>query len=115
MEHLSNDQKDCHNQYENSQKQYNETGHPILSDGKSMEIETITWSEFPNGGTAIVEQILASVERNQSKRAGLWESQSGIQVGKLTIWVRSFDKNCNRAHQVYQFHQNGLANPYEEH
>ena len=32
-----------------------------------------------------------SVRRNKSKRAGLWESQSGIQVGKLTIWVRSFE------------------------
>ena len=59
-------------------------------DGKSMETETTTWSEFPNGGKAIVEQILASEEINKSKRAGLWESQSGIQVGKLTIWVRSF-------------------------
>ena len=60
-------------------------------DGKSMETETITWSEFPSGGKAIVEQILASEERNKSKRAGLWESQSGIRVGKLTIWVRSFE------------------------
>ena len=58
---------------------------------KSMETETTTWSEFPNGGKAIVEQILASEERNKSKRAGLWESQSGIRVGKLTIWVRSFE------------------------
>ena len=33
-------------------------------DGKSMETETTTWSEFPNGGKAIVEQILASEERN---------------------------------------------------
>ena len=33
---------------------------------------------------AIVEQILAS--RKKSKRAGLWESQSEIRVGKLTIW-----------------------------
>ena len=53
-----------------------------------METETTTWSEFPNGGKAIVEQILASKEINKSKRAGLWESQSRIQVGKLTIWVR---------------------------
>ena len=50
-----------------------------------------TWSEFSNGGKAIVEQILASEERKKSKRAGLWESQSGIRVGKLTIWVRSFE------------------------
>ena len=58
---------------------------------KPMETETATWSEFPNGGKAIVEQILASEDRNKSKRAGLWESQSGFQVGKLTIWVRSFE------------------------
>ena len=60
-------------------------------DGKSMETETTTWSEFPNGGKAIQEQMLASEERNKSKRAGLWESQSGIHVGKLTTWVRSFE------------------------
>ena len=51
-------------------------------DGKSMETETVTWSEFANGGKAIVEQILASEVRNKSKRAGPWESQSGIWVGK---------------------------------
>ena len=62
-------------------------------DGKSMKTET-TGSEFPNGGKAIVEQILAPEKRNKSKIAGLSESHSGIQVGKLTIWVRlSFPKN----------------------
>ena len=60
-------------------------------DGKSMETETTAWSEFPSGGKAIVEQILASEIRNKSKRAGSWESQSGIQIGKLTNWVRSFE------------------------
>ena len=59
-------------------------------DGKSMETEIITWSEFPNGGRAIAEQILVAEERNKSKRAGLWEPQSGIWVGKLAIGVRSF-------------------------
>ena len=39
---------------------------------------------------SFVEQILASEDRNKSIRVGLWESQSGIPVGKLTIWVRSF-------------------------
>ena len=38
---------------------------------KSMETETTTWSEFPNGGKAIEEQILASEVRNKSKRVGL--------------------------------------------
>ena len=68
----------------------------IEFDGTSMETETATWLEFPNGGKAIVEQILASGERNKSRRVGeslkrtLSQSQSGIQVGKLTIWVGSF-------------------------
>ena len=73
-----------------------------LSLWKSIETETSI--KFPSGGKAIVEQILASEERKKLKRAGLWESQSGIQVGKLTIWQRSFE-----IHQVYQFHQNSLA------
>ena len=38
--------------------------------GKSMETVTTT-SEFPNGGKAIVEHILASEEINKSKRAEL--------------------------------------------
>ena len=59
--------------------------------GKSTETETTAWSEFPYGGKAIVEQILASEERNKSKRAGPWESHSGIRVGKFAIWVRSFE------------------------
>ena len=31
MEHLSNDQKERHNQHENSHKLYDETGQPVLS------------------------------------------------------------------------------------
>ena len=53
-------------------------------DRKSMETETTTWLEFPNGEKAIAEQILASEEINKSKIAGLWESQSGIRVEKYT-------------------------------
>ena len=49
-----------------------------------METETATSSEFPIGGKAIKEQILASEGRNNSKRAGMRESQSEIQVGNLT-------------------------------
>ena len=37
-------------------------------DEKSMETETKTWSEFPNGEKAIVERILASQERNPIKQ-----------------------------------------------
>ena len=60
-------------------------------DGKSMETETARWSEFPNVGKTFVEQILWPEERKKSKRAGLWESQSGSCIGKLTIWVRSYE------------------------
>ena len=59
-------------------------------DLKSMETETTTLSEFLNGRKAIVEQILTSEEINKPKKAGLWESQSGIRIGKLTISVRLF-------------------------
>ena len=36
-----------------------------------METETTIWSEFPSGGKAIGEQILASEERKKSETAGL--------------------------------------------
>ena len=36
-----------------------------------MVTETKTWSEFPNGGKAIVEPILRSKERKKFTRAGL--------------------------------------------
>ena len=42
------------------------------------------------GGKGIVEQILVPEDRNKYKTAGPWESQSGVGVAKLTIWVRSF-------------------------
>ena len=45
-----------------------------------------------NGGKGIVEKIPDSEDGNKSRRAGLRESQSGIQVRKLTIWVRSFER-----------------------
>ena len=48
----------------------------------------------------------ANVRRNKYKTAELWESQTEIRVGKLTIWVSSFEiEKLNRVHQVYQFHQ----------
>ena len=78
-----------------------------------METET-TWSRFPNGGKGIVEQILVSDDINKSKRAGLWQSQTGIHVGMLTmskiIWNA---KKYISFHQVYQFHQKSWASPYD--
>ena len=57
-------------------------------------------------------RINTSVGKKKFKRAGQSESQSGIWVGKLMIWVMLF-KIINRVHQVYQFHQNKLASPYD--
>ena len=90
MEHLSNDHKDHPNMHENSHKLCDETGILFWVIGKTMETETTTWLEFSNGEKGIIEQILVSEEINKFKSAGLWESQSGIQVGKLTLWIRSF-------------------------
>ena len=61
---------------------WNEASH-CEYDGKWMETNTTTWSEFLNGGKAIVEQILVVEERNKSKRSGLWEPQ--MWVVTLTI------------------------------
>ena len=55
-----------------------------------METEKTIWSEFFSGGKATLEQILGSEERKNPKEQGCLESQSRIQVGKLTIWVKSF-------------------------
>ena len=37
----------------------------FIFDGKSMETETNTWSDFPSGSKAIIEQILALEKINQ--------------------------------------------------
>ena len=47
----------------------------------SMKTEITTW----------LEQMLAPEEKNKPKRGGVWECQSGTWVGKLNIWVRSFE------------------------
>ena len=69
MEHLSNDHEDHPNQHENSQKLCYKTGHLVLTLTESRW--NLRQHEFPNGGKAIVEQILASEESNKSKSAGL--------------------------------------------
>ena len=56
--------------------------------GKSMETETTTWSEFPNGGKTIVEQILASEKRNKSKRALHNESNTRCSVVEQHRWLK---------------------------
>ena len=60
--------------------------------GKSMETETTTWSEFTNGGKAIVEQILATEERNKSKKhACESHSQESNEESQWSEWVRSLE------------------------
>ena len=69
MEHLSNDHEDRPNQHENSHKQCNETGHPIVNMMESQwKLRQQQDQNFPMKGT-IVEQILASEERNIFERA----------------------------------------------
>ena len=87
MGNLLNDQEDHPSQQKNSQKLYSETGHTFLNFmNKSMETET-TWSEFPNGGKANVEQILASERINKFKRAGLPKRWS-TEKKKVRHWVK---------------------------
>ena len=71
MEHLANHPKDHPNQHRNIHKLHNETGHLVLSLLESQWKLRTTWSEFPNGGKAIVKQVPALEEINKSKRAGL--------------------------------------------
>ena len=56
MEHLSNDHEDHPNQYENSHKPRDETGHPFLSllEGQ-WKLRQQHDQNLPNGGKAIVE------------------------------------------------------------
>ena len=74
---LPNDHEDLLNQHKNSHKPHGETGNPVSSLLKSQwklgqKVNgNRLYSEFPNEGKAIVEQILASEERNESKKAGL--------------------------------------------
>ena len=70
MEHLSNDYKDHPNQHKSSHQLCNETGHLVVNLMKSQwKLRKKYDQNFPI--EAIVEQILASEERNKSKRARL--------------------------------------------
>ena len=72
MEHLSIDHEDHPNQHENSHKLCDERGHPVVNLMESQwTLRQQHDQNLPVEGKAIVEQILASEERNNSKRAGL--------------------------------------------
>ena len=85
MERLSNYHEDHPNQHKNSYKLCNERGDPVVNLMESKRKMRKQRDQNFLMGEAIVEQIVASQERKKSKTAGPLESQSGIQVGKLTI------------------------------
>ena len=71
MKHLSNDQEDHPNQYENSNELCDKARHAVVNLMESQWKLRQQHKGKAIGGKAIVEQILASEERNKSKRAGL--------------------------------------------
>ena len=68
-----------------------------------MKTETTTWSEFQNGGKAIVKQILAPEEKKKSKTERLWEvwtvSDPSRKVNNLSkvIWDRKIIAEFTRS------------------
>ena len=69
MEHLTNVHEDCLSQHENSYKLCDEMGHPVLNLKESpwkMRQQHEQNSQW--GGEAIVEQMLASEEKNLNEQ-----------------------------------------------
>ena len=86
MEHLSNDHKDHLNQHENSLRLCEEMGASIMNLMETQwKLRQQLDQNFQMKGKPFWNIYLASGERTKSKRAGLWESQSRVRVGKLTI------------------------------
>ena len=88
MEHLSHDRKDHLNQHKNSNKQCDETEHPVVN---LMESQWKLRQQLDQNFLIEGKPLYNKYRRKKSKSAGLWQSQSRIQVGKLTMWVRSFE------------------------
>ena len=63
-------------------------------DKKSMETETTTWSEFPNGGKAIAEQTPASkkkkkkVQNSKTGRITVWDPSREVNHLSMVMWDR---------------------------
>ena len=55
---------------------------------KSTEADTITWSKLPWEEKASTEHSPGSEVRNKSRKVGLWVPESGMQVGKSTLWMK---------------------------
>ena len=62
-------------------------------------------------------EIHRGANNKVKRKKEIQESRTvSVSVGdtsrRLTICVKSFEKDDNRVHQVYQFHQNGLTSLY---
>ena len=86
MEHLPNDHEAHPNQHHNTHKLWDETGHPVSNFKESQWKLRQQHQNFPMEESHF--RILASKQKNKSKRGGLWKSLPGIWVGKLTISSR---------------------------
>ena len=89
MEHLSNDHEDHPNQHKNSHNLCDEMGHPVVN---LMEVN----GNWDNNMIRIFQWLESHCRTNPSitRKGYILNSRtirmSGIRVGKLTIWVKSF-------------------------
>ena len=100
MKNLSNDHEDRPNQHENSRKLNDEKGHLHLSlnDEKGhthLSLKESQWKLRPqHDQNFTIEQMVVSEEITVIVIVGAshskGESQSGLRVGMLAIWVSSF-------------------------
>ena len=72
-----------------------------------------TWSEFPNGGKAILGLILGPEERNKSTKSRtvgitVWDSSRKVNHLSKVAWNK---KNYNRVHQIYHQSCTGIGKP----
>ena len=92
MENLSNDHKDLPNQHKNSHSYVRKWDilfwiwWKVNGNWDNNMIRILQWRERHCRTNTSIRRKIKFV------RAWLWESQSGIWVGKLTIWIRSFGK-----------------------
>ena len=109
MEHLSNDHKNHPNNHKNSHEIYNKTRHPVLSLMESQwklrqqHDQNFQWRErHCRTNTSARRQKQIQNSRTVKVPVRDWSS-------KVNHLSRSFKKNYNTVHQVYQFDKSRLA------
>ena len=79
---------------------WNKASH-CQDDGKSMKTETATWSEFPNGGKAIVEQVPVSrkkeIQKRRTVRITVWDLSWKVSHLSKVIWDRKITTEFTRS------------------